>query len=316
MSATLTQKEATAFAPASVANVAVGFDILGFAFPSLGDRVKVRQLPGELGLVRISPVSGSPDLPLDPKKNTATRGLLRLLKDLNLDFGFQVEIEKGIPIGSGLGGSAASAVAAAVAANALLPQSLSLEELLPYCLDGEEVASGARHGDNIVPSLYGGLQLVRSLDPLDILQVSIPKQLFCVVIHPEAQIETRAARAILKPEIPLKKFVAQSANLAGFIAACYRSDFALMRRSLKDLIIEPQRKSLIPGFDEIQAAALGAGALGSSISGSGPSVFALCEGEACAQEVKNQMVEALQQLGHSSKGAWLGAVSSTGARLL
>lgn len=310
--------QARAFAPASVANVGVGFDVLGFAFQALGDVVQVKRLPKNRGKILIVPIKDFSTLPLDPMKNTATRGLVRLLSDQDLDFGFQVEIKKGIPIGSGLGGSSASAVAAATAANALLPKPLTRLDLLPYCLDGEEAASGARHRDNIVPSLLGGFQLVRSLDPLDLVALPTPTALYCVVVHPRAQVETRTARAILSPQVPLKKFVEQSANLAGFISALHTQDFALISRSLQDVLIEPQRMSLIPGFKAMQDAAIKSGSLGCSISGSGPSVFALCKGEQIARKVKLKMCAALKLAGFECTGAWMAPVHSkhSGARLL
>lgn len=302
-----------AFAPASVANVAVGFDILGFAFPALGDRVFVSSLKGARGQVTIEPIQGFAELPLDPMKNTATRGLLRLMEDLKLKNGFSVRIEKGIPIGSGLGGSSASAVACLVAANGCLPKPLSLDQLLPYCLDGEEVASGARHGDNIVPCLYGGFQLVRSLEPRDLVALPTPSGLFCVVVQPRAQVETKAARAILETNLSLKKHVEQSGNLAAFIAALYRKDFALLGRSLRDVVIEPQRRALIPGFELVQSAALRAGALGCSISGSGPSIFALCEGQARSRRIRAAMLRALHANSIEVFGAWVSPLKAHGS---
>ena len=264
---------ATAFAPASVGNVAIGFDILGFAVDALGDRVTVSRSdhPG----VRIAAVSGiAGELPTDPAHNTAGRALLALHETLAPGCGFEMRIEKGIPLGSGLGGSAASAVGAVVAANALLGAPCAKLELLKFAMQGEAVASGSLHVDNISPSLFGGLVLTVGIDQPRVKRIPVPQGVRAVIVHPHMFLATRQARAILKREVPLADFVWQTANLAGFISGCYTNDLDMIRASFEDVVIEPQRQALIPGFAAVRAAALEAGALGCSISGAGPTLFA------------------------------------------
>jgi len=313
---------AEAFAPASVANVAVGFDLLGFSIGVAGDKVRVEKTPSP-GVV-IEGISGVvTKIPLDPRKNTATAGLVRLQEDLGLKFGFKVFIEKGIPLGSGMGGSAASAVAAIVAANALLEEPLCLEKLASYALLGEAQASGAYHADNVAPCLFGGLTLARvrtspetgRLPEVEVTPLPLPPNLYGVVVHPELTVETKQARGLLKSEISLRQHIEQSANLAGFIAGCFNNDFDLLRRSLKDLIVERQRAHLIPGFYQVQEAALGAGALGCSISGAGPSVFAWAQGKEAAEGICGGMVEAFHKAGVRAEG-WAALLGRDGARVI
>ncbi len=264
---------ATAFAPASVGNVAIGFDILGFAVDALGDRVTVSrsERPG----VTITAVSGiAGELPTDPAQNTAGRALQAMHAALAPSFGFEMRIEKGIPLGSGLGGSAASAVGAVVAANALLEQPYEPIDLLKFAMQGEAVASGSLHVDNISPSLFGGLVLTVGIDHPRVKRIPVPPGVCAVLIHPHMFLATRQARAILKRDVPLADFVWQTANLAGFISGCYTDDLDMIRASFEDVVIEPQRQALIPGFAAVRAAALAAGALGCSISGAGPTLFA------------------------------------------
>jgi homoserine kinase len=267
------RERATAFAPASVGNVAIGFDIMGFSIGTLGDRVTVmrRNAPG----VEIRAVHGvAGELPREARDNTAGRALLAMQDALRLDFGFALEIDKGIPLGSGLGGSAASAVGAVVAANALLPAPLNRLELLKFAMAGEAVASGARHADNIAPSLFGGLVLTVGIDHPRVKQIPAPAAIRAVIVHPHMFLATARARAILKPGVELSDFVWQTANLAGFISGCYTDDLDLIRASFEDVVIEPQRQALIPGFQAVRRGAMEAGALGCSISGAGPSMFA------------------------------------------
>ena len=264
---------ATAFAPASSGNVAIGFDILGFAVDALGDRVTVSRTdrPG----VTISGITGvAGELPSNPAQNTAGRSLLAMQEALQPGFGFDMHIEKGIPLGSGLGGSAASAVGAVVAANALLAKPCENLELLKFAMQGEAVASGSMHVDNIAPSLYGGLVLTVGIEQPRVKRIPVPSEIRAVIIHPHMFLATRQARAILKREVPMADFVWQTANLAGFISGCYTDDLDMIRASFEDVVIEPQRQALIPGFAAVRAAAIGAGALGCSISGAGPTLFA------------------------------------------
>ncbi len=308
------RKKATAFAPATVGNVAVGFDILGFATESVGDTVTVERI--DAPTVEVGEISGVvTDLPHQADENTATVGLVQLVADLELDFGFRVHIEKGIPLGSGMGGSAASAVAAIVAADALVAAELSRREILSYALLGESVASGEVHGDNVTPCLYGGLTLTRSLEPIDIIEIPVPDDICCVLVNPKQRIDTFRARQVLPKQLPLKTFVHQSANLAGFISGCYRGDVELIRRSLRDMLIEPHRAPLIPGFSKVRHAALNCGALGCSISGSGPSVFAWSADKHTGERIRDAMVEAFSHEGVDAT-AWMSAVNCDGARVI
>jgi homoserine kinase len=295
---------ATAFAPASVGNVGVGFDILGHTIEGPGDRVTARRIAGPR--VRIVAVRGC-DVPLpdDAERNTAGAALMALRNGLHLDFGFEIEIDKGIPYGSGMGGSAASAVAALVAANALLDEPLERRALYPFALAGEAVASGSRHGDNVGPMLLGGLVLATA-DRL--VPIPVPEGLRCVLVHPHAIVETRAARAALDGAYRLPEFVAQSERLARLLAACYRGDIDLLRGSLDDVLIEPRRSALIPHFALVKRAALDAGALGASISGAGPSVFAWCEDEAVASAAASGMRRAFAD-GGIACDAWISPVA-------
>lgn len=312
------KKSAIAFAPATVANVAVGFDILGFPLDAVGDTVTVERVdpaPGTQPTVTLAGTDGVvSNLPADPERNTATFPLIRLRSDLGLPFGFRVSVRKGIPLSSGMGGSAASSVGALTAANALLPEPLPREDLLKYALMGEELASGSPHGDNAAPCLLGGLTLLRSLDPVEAIRIPLPEALRVVLVHPHRELDTRSSRGILPRELPLKEYVAQSSRLASFIAACYSGDLDLLARSLKDSLVEPRRAPLIPAFHSVQRAALQAGALGCSISGSGPSVFALCRSDDQAERVRRAMAAAWDAAGVPCD-SWTGPVSRSGARI-
>lgn len=304
---------ATAFAPASVGNVAIGFDILGFAVDALGDRITVSRsaIPG----VRITGASGVvSDLPSEPERNTAGRALLALNVAVRPDFGFDMHIEKGIPLGSGLGGSAASAVGAVVAANALLDRPLSKLELLQFAMQGEAVASGSLHADNIAPSLFGGLVLTVGIDNPRVKRIPVPAGICAVIAHPHMFLSTKQARAILKREVTMSDFVWQTANLAGFISGCYTNDLELIREGLNDVVIEPQRRQLIPGFSAVRSAALSAGALGCSISGAGPTMFAWALA-ADAAGVREAMVSEFARHGVETDH-WVVPVESDGARIV
>ncbi|MBM5811785.1 MAG: homoserine kinase [Gammaproteobacteria bacterium] len=304
---------ATAFAPASVGNVGIGFDILGHTFPALGDRVRARRssAPG----VSISAIGGVVrDLPLEAAQNTAGMAVQALLEANRPGFGIELEIDKGIPLGSGLGGSAASAVAGVVAANALLDTPRPQLELLRCAMRGEAVASGAVHVDNIAPSLYGGLVLTVGIDHPRVKQIPVPPAIRCVLVHPRMFLATREARGILNRSVDLADVVWQTANLAGFLAGCYTNDLAMIRDAFEDVMIEPQRARLIPGFAEVKRAALERGALGCSISGAGPSVFAWCE-EPQAEPIRNAMVAAFAREGLDSDH-WVAAIAPEGARVV
>ena len=313
-------RSATAFAPATVANVAVGFDILGFAIESVGDivtvsivddtSVRIRQILNGTG--RSNPI----DLPFDADRNSATVGLIKLREDLRLDFGFEVVLRKGIELGSGMGGSAASAVGGLVAANSLLASPLPREALLKYALLGERAASGASHPDNIAPCLMGGMTLVVSADPFRYVSLPVPKEILAVVVHPRLRLDTRNARSILKANVSLTDHVKQSAALGGFISGCFQGDIDLIRQSFDDFLIEPQRAPLVPGFADVKAAALEQGALGASISGSGPTLFALVTSEREAVGVRDAMEHAFRANGLAEVDSWISPVNRQGARII
>ena len=304
---------ASAFAPASVGNVAIGFDILGFSVSAIGDRATVRRCD-DAG-VRIKAIRGVvADLPMEAAKNTAGRALQAMRDALALPFGLELELDKGIPLASGLGGSAASAVAAVVAANALLPTPCSKLELLKFAMLGEAVASGSMHVDNIAPSLYGGLVLTVGIDQPRVKQIPVPAAVRAVVVHPHMFLSTRQARAILKGSVAMKDFVWQTANLAGFISGCYTDDIDMLRESFEDVVIEPQRAALIPGFGEVRRAAISAGALGCSISGAGPTLFAWCLASH-ALAVREAMVVEFSHHGLASDH-WTTPIDALGARVL
>lgn len=281
-----------AFAPASVGNIGIGFDILGLALEQPGDEVIARKsdTPG-LRITKITGAGGK--LPYDPEQNTAGVAALRLLEHLGeTGRGIELEIHKKMPINSGLGSSAASAAAATLALSELLRTGMSKRELLPFAWAGEQVASGGLQGDNIVPSLLGGIVMIRDQASLDVHRLHVPRGLYVVVVHPKIELLTRDARALLKPEVSLEKHVRQSANLAAFVVGLFNADLGLIGRSLHDDIIEPQRAALIPGFYDVKEAAMSEGSLGCSISGAGPSVFALCANSLVAENASAAMQRA------------------------
>ncbi|PPJ42416.1 MULTISPECIES: homoserine kinase [unclassified Pseudoxanthomonas] len=305
------RQQASAFSPASVGNVGVGFDILGHVIEGAGDTVTVRRIDSPE--VRIASIRGATvDLPLDAPDNTAGAALISLRDALGVPFGFEVEIEKGIPLGSGMGGSAASCVAALVAANAVLDAPLSREALYPHALVGEAVASGGQHGDNLGPMLLGGLVLATAEH---LVRVPVPDAWHSVLVHPDAILETRRARAALQGAYELKEFVAQSANLALVLAGCHAGDASLVRAGLRDILVEPRRAPLIVGFDAAKQAALSAGAMGASISGAGPSVFAWFESRVEAEAAAPAVQAAFAAAGFDSQ-AWVSPINAPAARLL
>jgi homoserine kinase len=305
--------DVTAFAPATVANVGIGFDILGHTVEAVGDRVRLRRI--DEPVVRIRAITGvAGDLPTETKNNTAGRAVEAMHAALRLDHGFEIDIDKGIPLASGMGGSAASAVAAVVAANALLHEPVPRLQLLKFAMEGEIVASGSAHIDNIAPCLFGGLVLTVGIDHPRVKQIPVPPSLRCVLVHPHMFLGTREARAILKTDVSRSDFIWQSANLAGFISGCYSNDLDMIRDSFNDVIIEPQRHSLIPGFKDVQRGAMSAGALGCSISGAGPTVFAWAEIQQ-AEAVRGAMVAAFAAHGLQSD-CWVSSLENYGARVV
>ena len=287
--------EVKVFAPASVANVACGFDILGFALHRPGDEIVARwaDQPG----LRITQITGAGDkLSYDVNRNTAGFAAQKLLEHLGqTHLGIEMQIHKKMPFGSGLGSSAASAAAGVMAVNELLGAPLGNKEILPFAVLGEQIADGAYHADNVGPSLLGGMLRIRSNTTLDVCSLPVPDNLYAAVVYPHVQVLTKTAREVLSPNVTLKQTIEQSGNLGALIVGLYNSDFELISRSLQDVIIEPQRASLIPHFYEVKKAALESGALGCSISGAGPSIFALCIGEAIAQTVGQAMSQVFSQ---------------------
>lgn len=274
------------FAPASVANVACGYDVLGFALDKPGDEIIARK--SDKKGFRITKITGG-RLPLNPEKNTAGVAALRLLEHLKYDGGIEMEIHKKMPFGSGLGSSAASAAGAVMAVNEVLGRALTKKELLPFAVLGEQVADGAYHADNVAPSLLGGMILIRDTPTLDFHKVYVPEGLHIVVLHPNIEVLTKDSRGVLSDQVSLDQHISQSSNLAGLILGMYTSNFELIGRSLKDEIIEPQRAHLIPHFYDVKEAAMNEGALGCSISGAGPSIFAMCENSLVAENIGNKM---------------------------
>ncbi|SFW46184.1 homoserine kinase [Sinomicrobium oceani] len=274
------------FCPATIANVTCGFDVLGLCLDNVGDEMVIRKTDkGEVSITRIE----GQDLPLEAEKNVAGVSAMAMLKALGSKQGFEIEIYKKIKPGSGIGSSAASAAGAVFGINKLLGEPFTAKELLPFAMEGEKLASGALHADNVAPALLGGFSLVRSYEPLDVIKLHTPGALFAAVIHPQIEVKTADARSVLKHSVPLKKAIQQWGNMGGLVSGLYTEDYELIARSLHDVIIEPLRSLLIPKFDDVKRAALEAGALGGGISGSGPSIFALCKGQANAAEVAESM---------------------------
>jgi homoserine kinase len=301
-----------AFAPASIGNIGIGFDILGMAIAQPGDEVIARKsnTPG-LRITRITGAKGK--LPYEVEKNTAGVAALRLLEHLGeSERGIELEVLKKMPLSSGLGSSAASAVAAVLAVSELLRTGLSKRELLPFACLGEQVASGGFHADNVAPSLLGGIILIRDNATLDVHRLHVPRGLHTTVVYPHLEVLTKEARAILKPDVSLGAHIRQSANVAAFIVGCFNGDVPLIGRSLRDEIIEPQRAGLITGFYDVQEAALAEGVLGCSISGAGPSVFALSANSLIAENAGQAMHRAFAKHGIESQ-VFLSEVNQEGA---
>jgi homoserine kinase len=286
-------KEITIHAPATVANLVCGFDVLGLCLAEPYDIMQVRLLDKREVVIR---TTDNFPLPSDPALNTAGAPLLEMLAVLKQDVGFEVIITKQIKPGSGIGSSAASAAGAVVAANELLGNIFTKEELVRFAMFGEKVASGVKHADNIAPCIYGGVTLIRSIFPLDIIPISSPV-LFVTVLHPQIEVRTSDAREILKKEVLLKDAIRQWGNIGGLVAGLMKGDYELIGRSLEDVIIEPVRSILIPGFDIIKSECKSAGAIGGGISGSGPSIFMLSRDESTARAVASVMKSVYDRIG-------------------
>ena len=273
-----------AFAPATVANVSCGFDVFGFAVEQPGDEVilTLTDQPG-VRMIRIEGDGGR--LPMDAAKNTAGVAVLAFLNSINSSQGVEIVLKKNLPLGSGMGSSAASSVAALVGINHLFGDKLDKKELLPFAMEAERIACGSAHADNVAPSLLGGFVLIRGYDPLDVVSIPTPDNLYCTLIHPHLELNTQDSRQVLRMNISLKDAVTQWGNIAGLVAGLMKPDYSLISRSLRDVIAEPIRSLLIPGFDKMKEKAMEQGALGSGISGSGPTIFALSTDNDTARKV-------------------------------
>ncbi len=305
------KKSVKVFAPATVANVACGFDIIGLALDGVGDEMELRlsDTPG----VRITAIEGA-DLPLEAAQNVAGVALLAMLQEYGRpETGIEVVIRKRIQPGSGIGSSAASAAGAVAGANMLLGQHFSPEELVRFAMEGERLACGTPHADNVAPAIMGGFTLVRSYQPLDVIRLHTPADLWVTVIHPQIEVKTSDARGILKQQVLLKDAIRQWGNVGALVAGLYREDYQLISRSLEDVIVEPIRAILIPAFYDLKLRCREAGALGGGISGSGPSVFMLSKGEANARNVAAMMEQIYAPLGVDYK-IYVSRISTSGVK--
>ncbi|MDF4222525.1 homoserine kinase [Maribacter sp. M208] len=290
----MNQSEIKVFCPATVANVSCGFDVLGVALDSVGDEMVVRKVP-QKG-IKITKLTGQ-DLPKETLNNVAGVAGNAFLLASDYDGGFEIEIDKRIKPGSGIGSSAASSAGAVWAMNQLLGNPFGKTELVKFAMEGERLASDVAHADNVAPALFGGFTLVRSYDPLDIIAIPAPTELYVTVIHPQIEIKTSDSRKILKTTISMETGIKQWGNVGGLLAGLFKQDYELIGRSLEDHIVEPIRSILIPGFDEVKKVSLDAGALGSGISGSGPSIFAFSKGNDTAIKVGNAMKTVYDKIG-------------------
>jgi homoserine kinase len=307
-------KKIKSFAPATVANVSCGFDVFGFAVNTPGDEVEMEFSDVE-GVV-IKTITGDGGvLPLEASKNTVGVAVLEFLKSQHSKRGIALTLHKKLPLGSGMGSSAASAVAALVAVNHLFGNPLSRKELLPFAVEAERIACGAAHADNVAPSLLGGFVLIRNQQALDVIEIPVPSELTCVLVHPHIEIKTRDARQILKQTISIKDATTQWGNTAALIAGLMKNDYELIGRALHDVVAEPIRSALIPNYDVIKAAAIQTGALGCGISGSGPTLFALCRGEATAKKVAGAITESFNSIGLNSE-AYISEINKQGATVI
>ena len=305
----------TAFAPATIGNVICGFDVFGLAIESPGDRVTVRPI-ADSGL-RISSIRGDEGkLPLDPEANAATISIAALLRGTRQTVGMEVALEKGLPLSGGMGGSAASAVAAVVAADRLLETKLPQDELLSYAVEGERAAAGGAHLDNVAPALFGGLLLVRPGRSDEVVRLPVPSGMSVALLHPSVELSTRAGRQAIGTTVPLDAAVAQWGNTAAFVHALHTNDWDLLADTLEDRVAEPHRANGIPGFREVREAALSAGAVGCGISGAGPSIVAICRGTEGAAHVGAMMLSAYEAGARPMASVHLSPVSQSGARVL
>ena len=308
-------KKIKVFAPASVANVSCGFDIMGFSVDEIGDFVTL--ILSEEIKENVIEVSGPYGhlIPSDLAKNTASVAIDSLLRSLKIEKNYSIHLEKNLPLGSGMGSSASSSAAAVFAMNELLNKPFSLVELIPFAMEGERIACGSSHADNVAPSLLGGFVLIRSYFPLEVIKVNCPDDLFSVVVCPEVELHTKDARRILANQIEMKLAIQQSANTAGMILGLLTNDIDLIGRSMSDVIVEPIRKQLIPGYDLCKEMALRNGAVGAGISGSGPSIFAICQGKESVLEVQKAMKKVFGDL-NIKCNSYIGKLNAGGAKII
>lgn len=313
-------KKIKVFSPASIANVAVGFDILGFAVSGIGDKIEIEIIKENNNTRKINLFLENSNfnikkIPSNINKNTASVALNKLLADLNLNISLNLKITKGIPLSSGLGGSASSAVGAVYALNQMLKKPLKKKDLLQYALAGEKIASGAIHLDNIAPCLLGGLQLVLSSNPIEVTKISLKTKIYVVIINPNIMLETKQSRLSLNNQINLQEHIKQSACLAAFIKSCLNNDITLMRKSMHDIIIEPQRFLSIPEFKKAKQIALNKKAIGFSIAGSGPSTFAWTTNLNNAKNIRKELTAIYEKINLNPK-TWITTINSKGAYVI
>ncbi|WP_316931580.1 homoserine kinase [Flavimarina sp. Hel_I_48] len=305
-------KQVRVFSPATVANVNCGFDVLGFALHGLGDEMVLRKV-AQKG-IKITSVTGA-ELPMETSQNVSGVAGEAMLNALNLDYGFEIEIHKKIRLGSGVGSSAASAAGVVFGINQFLKKPFSNLELTRFGMKGEAVASGNEHADNVAPCIYGGFTLITGYDPLKIVALPVPRDLFVTIIHPHISIKTREARELLPQQVSMQAAIQQSGNLAGLVAGLYENDYELIGTSTQDALVEGHRKALIPHFDELKATALKAGGLAFGISGSGPSMFTLTEGIETARNVEKKLVKVLAK--HKLQtDSYVSSISTSGNQVL
>ena len=307
-------KTIRAFAPATVANVSCGFDVFGFAVEKPGDEVILTLT--DASVVRMERIEGDNGrLPMDAAKNTAGVAVIAFLNAIKSNQGVDIVLKKHLPLGSGMGSSAASSVAALVGIDHLLGNPFEKKDLLPFAMEAERIACGSAHADNVAPSLMGGFVLIRGYDPLDVVNIPTPDNLFCTLIHPHLELNTQDSRQVLRMNISLKDAVTQWGNIAGLVAGLMKPDYSLISRSLKDVIAEPIRSMLIPGFDRMKEKALENGALGSGISGSGPTIFALSTDGETARRVGDVIAKEFERIRLNSE-VFVSRINPQGASVL
>ena len=307
-------KQVKVFAPATVANLGCGFDVMGCAIDEPGDEL-ILSLNKEEKLVIKKIIGDGGKLSFDPKKNTSTVAIQSMLDKLKSKQGFDITLKKKMALGSGLGSSAASSVAGVYAANLLLSKPFSKKELVLFAMQGEKVASGAAHADNVAPSMLGGIILIRSYHPLDIIVLPVPKKLYLVVVHPHVEVLTKDARAVLKKSVDMKDAIQQWGNTAALTAGLFSNDLKLVGRSVEDFVAEPYRSALIPHFSKVKKAAMENGAIACSISGSGPSIFAMCDGKSNTKKVADAMKKIFSK-NKIKSDSYISSINKSGVKII